>query len=639
MAESVRNYPKLAGEILDLIGGESNVRAASHCATRLRLVLNETPADAKERVAALPGVITVIEAGGQFQVVIGSHVAEVHEALTRDRNLGADVEVSAGKPSILNRFIATMSAVFAPFLYILAAGGLLQGVLIVIRLIWPGFTGSGTDLVLSMISWSPFVFLPILIAITASKHFRVSPLIAVLCCAALVSPEWANLAARVEDGEPLDLFGIALNPTTYTATVLPALLLVWLLSYLEPFLNRHLHGVARSILVPLVSVLIMVPLVLLAIGPLSAAGAAGVADGYNWLVEAAPVVAAGLIGSLWQIAVIFGVHWGFTPFVLNNFDRFGEDSFQAFQTAAVVAQVGAALGVFLKTRNKELGGVSGAATVTGLFGITEPTIYGVTLRLKRPFIIACVTGGAGAIVMALFETHYYAFAGLPSLLTIVNAINPDVPASFIGMAIGVAVAFVGAAVLTYFIGFKDIADADADADTGTSPAADVGAAPRFADIVAAANGQRVVGNPIAGRVLVLDRTPDDAFASGAMGAGVAIEPAEGRVVAPFNGTVAALFTTKHAIGLISTDGLEVLIHVGINTVELGGAYFTAHVRVGDEVRAGDLLIEFDADAIRDAGYSLITPVVVTNEDAYGDLVLSPGGELDAGQPVFVAPRD
>lgn len=636
MAETVRNYPKLASEILDLVGGETNVRAASHCATRLRLVLNDTPADAKERVAALPGVITVIEAGGQFQVVIGSHVAEVHEALTKDRNLETDVKASAPKASLLSRFIAMMSAVFAPFLYILAAGGLLQGALIVIRLIWPGFTGTGTDLVLSMISWSPFVFLPILIAITASKHFRVSTLIAVLCCAALVSPGWADLAARVEGGEPLDLFGLALNATTYTATVLPALLLVWLLSYLEPFLNRYLRGVARSILVPLVSVLLLVPLVLLVIGPLSAAGAAGVADGYNWLVEAAPVVAAGLIGGFWQIVVIFGVHWGFTPFVLNNFERFGEDSFQAFQTAAVVAQVGAALGVFLKTRSKEMRGVSGAATVTGIFGITEPTIYGVTLRLKRPFIIACITGAAGAIIMALFGTRYYAFAGLPSLLTIVNAINPENPASFIGMVIGVGVAFIGAAVLSYFIGFKDIPDPSLG--DGRAPTTDDDATSRFADAIASADGQLVVANPISGTVLPLDRTPDDAFATGAMGAGVAIDPAEGRVMAPFDGTVAAVFPTKHAVGLISNDGLEVLIHIGINTVQLQGSHFTAHAKVGDEVTAGDLLVEFDADAIRDAGYSLITPVIVTNEDSYSGFVAAPGGQLDAGQPVLVATR-
>lgn len=638
MAQSVRNYPKLAGEILELVGGASNVQAATHCATRLRLVLHKTPSDAKERVAALPGVITVVEAAGQFQVVIGGHVGEVHHALTEKADFSTEISSQGSKPSILNRIIGTMSAVFAPFLYILAAAGLLQGILIVIRFAWPEFKGTGTDLVMSSISWAPFTFLPILIAITASKHFRVNPMVAVLCCAALVSPDLSALAVRVKEGESLSLFGVALNPTTYTATVLPPLILVWVLSYFERFLSRHLRGVAQSVLVPLISVVVMVPLVLLVIGPVSAAGASGVADGYNWLVDVAPPVAAGLIGGLWQIAVIFGVHWGFTPFVLNNFDRFGEDSFQAFQTAAVVSQVGAALGVFLKSRSAEMRGVAGAATLTGMFGITEPSIYGVTLRLKRPFIIACLTGAVGAIIMALFDSRYFAFAGLPGPLTLVNAVSVEHPNAFIGMLIGSCVAFFGATLLVYLIGFKEPALDTEVPTTGTGATQhSLSEADRdFAQKVDDAHGELVVSSPLSGIVHPLSHTPDEVFSTGAMGVGVAIEPSDESVLAPFDGRVVAVFPTKHAIGMISNDGVELLIHIGIDTVNLQGKYFTAHVAKGDNVRVGDLLVEFDAEAIKSEGYSLITPVIITNSSSFNDVSTIPSGTLKAGAEMLVA---
>ena len=320
------------------------------------------------------------------------------------------------------------------------------------------FQGSGTDEVFSFISWTPFAFLPIFIAITASKHFKVNTFVAVLCCAAIMNPDWGAMAGRIADGETIRLFGIALSPTTYTSTVIPPLLLVWLVPYQERYLKKLLKGSAENLLVPLISAVVMVPLTLLIVGPLSAAGANGIANGYNWLVSVAPAVAAAIIGGFWQVAVIFGIHWGITPVVLANFEQYGYDSFQAFQTAAVIAQVGAALGVFLKTKSKQLRGVAGSAAVTGIFGITEPTIYGVALRLKRPFILACIAGAAGAIVISLFGSRYYAYAGLPGMLTIVNAQSPDNPTSQLGQAIGSAIAFFGAMALVYFIGFNDPVD-------------------------------------------------------------------------------------------------------------------------------------------------------------------------------------
>ncbi len=639
MAEPVRNYPKLALQILDEVGGESNIVNATRCATRLRLVLRQTPPDAKQKVAALPGVITVVESGGQFQVVIGAHVGEVHEALMAKTNLSDDAgNVEAPKQSVANRLIATMSAVFAPFVYILAAAGLIQGLLIVIRMLWPAFTDSGTDQVFSFISWTPFTFLPVFIAITAAKHFKVNAYVAVFCAAAIMNPTWNSMAAQITEGETIRLFGISLSPTTYTSTVIPPLLLVWLLSYLERFLKKFLKGSAENLLVPLISAVVMVPLTLLIVGPLSAAGANGIANGYNWLVEVAPAVAAAIIGGFWQVAVIFGVHWGITPVVLANFDQYGYDSFQAFQTAAVIAQVGAAFGVFLKTKNKQLRGVSGSAAVTGIFGITEPIIYGVTLRLKRPFILACISGAVGAVVISFFGSRYYAFAGLPGMLTIVNAQSPDNPSSLLGQAIGSAVAFFGALALVYFIGFNDPVEEVSEEERQAEIVEELSesAVAAYDAVIDAAESATMMSSPLSGRVIPLTSVDDPVFASGAMGSGVAVDPSVGKVYAPFDGTVATVLPSKHAVGLISKDGVELLIHVGIDTVQLKGAHFSCHVDAKQQVSKGDLLLEFDINAIKKAGYSVVTPVIVTNSKKFSDVLTVPRTEVKHGEDLLTA---
>lgn len=502
----------------------------------------------------------------------------------------------------------------------------------------PAFEGSGTDKIFSMISWTPFAFLPVFIAITASKHLKVNTFVAVFACAAIMNPDWNSMAAQIAEGERIDLFGIALSPTTYTSTVIPPLLLVWLLSYLERFLNRYLKGAMQAVLVPFISAVVMVPFTFLVLGPLSAAGANGIANGYNWLVDVAPVVAAAIIGGVWQVAVIFGIHWGITPVVLANFEQYGYDSFQAFQTAAVIAQVGAALGVFVKTRNKELRGVAGSAAATGVFGITEPTIYGVTLRLKRPFVLACIAGAAGAVVIALFGSRYYAYAGLPGMLTIVNAYSADNPASLIGQIIGCAVAFFGAMILVYVIGFQDpVAKATAEEVVAEAEQQlEESAREAYGAAIAAASSIVVVGSPLAGRVLAMSAVPDPVFASGVMGQGVAIDPAEGRVYAPFDGRVTMVAKTKHAIGMISTEGVELLIHIGVDTVKLDGGPFVMHALVNTDVTKGELLAEFDIAAIRAAGCSAVTPVVMTNSKQFGDVLTTPITMAEPGEDLMVA---
>lgn len=603
----IRDYRKLAHDIICEVGGKENIVNATRCATRLRLVLKEEPEQAKEKVAAMAGVITVVENSGQFQVVIGTHVGEVYDAVAEELHLDTEnLQVEQPKQSVMNKVIATMSAVFAPFVYILAAAGLLQGALILVNMAVPSFAGTGTYAVLSFMSWTPFTFLPIFIAITASKHFKCNTFIAVLCCCALVNPDWAGMAARIADGEVIRFLGIKLSETTYTSTVLPPLLLVWVLSYLERFLEKKLPEAAKALLTPLICFLIMVPATILVIGPVSSITANGIANGYNFLANTAPALAGAIIGGLWEVVVIFGVHWGITPVVLANFDMQGFDTFQAFQTIAVVAQVAAAFGVFIRSKNREMKSVSLSAGITGIFGITEPTIYGVTLRLKKPFICGCIGGAVGAVVMSFFHSAYYAYAGLPSLLTVVNSISKDAPMSFVGEAVGCAVAIVLTIVLIQVVGFADPKEKEgSDTEKGSTNE----------EIC----GEEIVDSPMRGEVIPLSEVHDEVFSGEMMGKGCAIVPEEGKIYAPFDGKIVGLLESHHAVGIESTSGIEILIHVGMDTVKLQGRGFTAYVQDGEQVKKGQLLLEFEKEEIEKAGYEVTTPVIVTNSYEFSEI--------------------
>ena len=623
MASSVRDYDKLAVDIIKAVGGKENIVKASRCATRLRLVLKETTNEAKENVSNLTGVITVVESGGQFQVVIGTHVGKVFDKVASELNLDSNTIEDEPKASILNRIIATMSAVFAPFIYILAAAGILQGCLILINMANPSFSSTGTYEVLSFMSWAPFTFLPIFIAITASKHFKCNAFIAVACCAALVSPTWAEIASRIADGESVRFLGISLAETTYTSSVLPPLFLVWILSYVERFVDKKLPEVIKALFTPFICMVVMVPLTILVIGPLSDSLATGIANGYNYLYNLAPAVAAAVIGGLWQIVVIFGVHWGVTPMCLANYDLYGMDTFQAFQTMAVIAQAGAVFGVFVKARNKQTKNIALSAGVTGIFGITEPAIYGVNLRFKKPFICGCIAGAIGAVVGSFFNIAYYAYAGLPGLLTVVNSITPDNPKSIIGMLLGAAISFFGAIALVQIVGIGEKETNEEKQDKKIEEGQPI-----------LNMGVNVIKSPISGKVIELEKVDDPVFSSGAMGKGIAIEPMDNKVYAPFNGTIEFIAETKHAIGLLSEDGVEVLIHVGMDTVKMQGRGFNVKTSVNSKIKAGDLLLEFDRNAIEKEGYSLITPVVITNADNYEDKALCINEEVKNGKSII-----
>lgn len=617
----VRDYGKLARDIRDAVG-ESNIMNAQHCATRLRLVLKESPSDAvTKQISSMPGVIQVVEKGGQYQIVIGTHAKDVYEELIQIMSIDTSSQPEV-KQSLANRIIATMSAVFAPFVYVLAAAGLVQGALIIITQFAPNFANTGTYEVLSFISWTPFTFLPVLIAVTASKHFKCNTYIAMWCCLALVNSSWGEIAARIAAGESVKFLIFDMAQTTYTSTVLPPLFLVLVLSYLERFLEKYIPDVIKALAVPFICAIIMVPATILVLGPISDSIANALAIGFNSLCDNVPIVAALIVGGFWQVFVIFGVHWGVTPMVLANFANNGYDAFQAFQTCAVIAQAAACFGVFIKSRDKEIKNVSFSAGLTGIFGITEPAIYGVTLRLKKPFICGCIGGAAGACVVALTQAKYYVYAGLPGLLTTVNAISPDNPGSFRGELIAVLVTIIVTIVLVQIIGC-DEKKVEAKEETKSKES--------VKPIKAVENAKLTICAPLNGEAKKLEEVDDPTFSAGILGQGAAILPSEGKLYAPFDGTVASIFDTKHAICLENSSGAEVLIHIGLETVTLRGKYFNAKVKAGDVVKTGDLLIEFDLNKIKKE-FQTITPVLVANADDFESVIaVKTSGKIKAGE--------
>jgi PTS system beta-glucosides-specific IIC component len=634
MAKKVRDYKKLAADIKDAIG-ESNILTATHCATRLRLVLKEAPDESvTKKIEQMPAVIQVVQAGGQYQVVIGTHAKDVYEHLAGMMTFSQDAPEI--KESLINRVIAMMSGCIAPFVYVLAAAGLLQGVLIIIRL-FVDISGTGANQIYDMISWTPFTFLPVFIAVAGSRHFKCNPYIALWCCLALTNPTWATIAASISEGTPLKFLFIPLTSVTYTSTVIPPIVLVAVLSWVEHKIEKIIPDTFRAIGTPFLCTVIMVPLTIIVIGPVSTILANGLANAYNALYAFLPWLASAILGAVWQILVVFGVHWSFTPLSIANYANIGFDQMQPYMGIAVCAQTAACFGVFLKSRNSEIKNVAVSSAATGLFGITEPAIYGVTLRFKKPFICGCIAGAIGSVVASFFNARYFVYAGLTGFLSIPNSIYNEAAqqncealgtagnysSAVFGVLIGTAVACVLAVILVQFVGFDDPVEIPEE-DDADSEAAD------------AAISDVTVSSPMNGELVELSKVPDAAFADGILGQGVAILPSEGRLYSPVDATVSSVFDTKHAIALTTDSGAEMLIHVGLDTVSLNGKYFTPRVKDGDKVKAGDLLLEFDLESIKKE-FKTFTPVLVTNADDYSSVdVIRSSGPVKVGEPIYTA---
>lgn len=645
------DYRITARELVKELGGDSNITNVTHCATRLRFILKDESIVDSGKVTKIPGVITTVQAGGQYQVVIGNHVKDafdfVMELITVDETQTGQ---SGNKVGAFSRIVDIISSIFAPFLYTLAACGILQGILGILVALNAIDTAGGTYQILNFVSWTAFTFLPVLIAITASKKFGMNTYAAVVIACALVCPDYISM---VNAGESVYFLGMRVQLLSYTSSVIPIILAIWVASYVQKFFDKHLPIVVRNLFSPMFTITIMVPLTLLAFGPVGNTIGGAIGGAYNFLYGLSPIVAGVIVGGLWEVLVIFGVHWGITPVTVGNYAALGYDTFTGLQASAVFAQAGAALGVFLKTKDKDMKGVSLSAAVTGLFGITEPAIYGVNLRLKKPMICGCVAGAVAGGVAGGMHAVSWGY-NMPGIATIPAYFKAGHMSEFIGFLISIVIAFVLGIVLTWVVGFQeDAAEETAVAEsekqtagasnaaltgTPTSGISDTASAGKQDANAAgtATDGKKAVfeiGSPADGTVIPVSQVNDEVFASGGMGDGVGIIASEGKIYAPFDAAVAAVFPTGHAVGLVA-NGMETLIHIGINTVELEGKGFKAHVKQGDTVKKGDLLVTFEKDMIEKAGYDSTVIFIITDMGDTDQLEVTSGCEVKALEKIM-----
>ncbi|TCI57421.1 PTS beta-glucoside transporter subunit IIABC [Exiguobacterium sp. SH1S21] len=630
-------YEQLARDIIKHVGGKENVNSVVHCITRLRFKLKDESKANTEALKSMDDVVTVMKSGGQYQVVIGNHVPDVYKAVVEVggfQNQSPIEEEEGPKGSLFSRFIDIISSIFTPVLGVLAATGMIKGFNALFVALGLLDATSGTYQLLNAIGDSLFYFFPIFLGYTAIKKFGGSPFIGMAIGAALVYPTLSTLTA----GDPLytvfagtmfespihiTFLGVPVILMTYSTSVIPIIIAAFFAAKLEKFLKTVIPDVIKMFIVPLLTLLVIVPLTFILIGPIATWAGTLLGSATVAVYNLSPLVAGLFLGGFWQVFVIFGLHWGLIPVAINNLTSLGADPVLALVFAASFAQIGAVLAVFLKIKNQKIKTLSIPAFISGIFGVTEPAIYGVTLPLKKPFIMSCIGGGIGGAIMGVMGTQVYIIGGL-GVFGYPSNISPEgITSGFYGSLIGTAVAFVVGFVLTYLFGGVNQAVA-ATPQPEVTPVAE--------EVSATKVGQEQILSPLAGNVVKLSSISDAAFSSGSLGQGIAIEPTEGRLVAPVSGTVSALFPTHHAIGITTETGAEVLIHIGMDTVQLEGKHFKAHVTQGEFVEKGQLLIEFDIEAIKRSGRALTTPVIVTNRQKIAPIQAT---RVLAGEPIFV----
>ncbi|HWJ80037.1 MAG TPA: glucose PTS transporter subunit IIA, partial [Niallia sp.] len=517
---------------------------------------------------------------------------------------------------LLGKILDVISSVFAPMVGAMAGAGILKGLLTIALASGILSKEDGAYLVLYAASDSLFYFLPLILAFTSARKFKADPFVAVVIAGALIYPD---LIHAYENGTNLDFFGIPILLTNYSSSVIPIILAVFCMSKIQHTLNNWLHAAIRPFFTPMLLISIMVPLTLLVLGPIGNHVSDWLASVYKWIYDGSTILAGAFLGAFWQVLVIFGLHWGIAPIATNNLSKFGYDTLAVMVTPAIFAQAGAALGVWLKVKKKEVKSIAASASLAGIFGVTEPAIYGINLRYKKPFIIGCISGGIGG-ALAGYSGAKASGLSLPGLASLPVFFGEG----FVTFLISILLAFILAALLTYSLGF----DRNEDKEDSTFTIPNKGT-----ETNKIVNGISIQ-SPFHGALIPLSEVPDPVFASEAIGKGVAIIPVDGLIYAPITGTVSTVFPTGHSIGFLSKDGVEILIHIGIDTVQLDGKFFEVFVKEGQPITQGELLGQFDIQAITSAGFSIITPVIVTNYFDYLDVIHVEVENVEVEDPIF-----
>lgn len=602
-------------KILEAIGGTDNIKAVSHCFTRLRLDLKDNEKINTNDINNINMVKGSVVNSGQLQIIIGNEVEDVYKEFT---NLigEAQLNTSSGEnEKFIGKLITIITGIFTPIFPALAAGGLLKGILIAIMFSKTMDTSGSTFQLLTMFSDAPFYFLPIILAFSAAKIFKTNQYIAVVIAGIMLHPTFSAMASN-----PVNFLGLPIQVINYSSTVFPILLGVYLMSKVENLVKKVTPRSIGMLFVPLLTILITAPIVLGVIGPLANYIATIVGNGLVVVYDKTGFIGGAILGGVYPFLVFTGLHQAIPPIELQNIAQTGTDLMLAIFAAANAAIAGATLMVAIDTKNKELKSLAFSSALTAAIGITEPAIYGVVSKLKKPLIATFIGGAVGGAIVAFFKVTAVGMGPVP-----LAGIALFIGDKFIYYLLGVIVSFVVAMITTHIMKFEDVTTKE-QIDNHVKPTTE------------RVENSDFIYSPIKGKCKSLKEVNDATFSNEILGKGIAIEPLEGKVYAPFDGEIVALFPSKHAIG-IKNENIELIIHVGIDTVKLDGKYFEANVQKGSLVKKGDVLLTFDIEKIKEARYDVITPVVISNSEKFLDVLPCNENDLvNAGDKILVVAK-
>lgn len=599
-------YEKLSKEIIEAIGGQDNIISLVHCATRLRFTLKDENKAKDEMVSAINGVLSLVKKGGQYQLVIGNHVHDVYLDIVKLANIKEDNESDGPKTKtgFFNTIFGAIIGSLGPLIPVLVAAGLGKCIVMVLTLTKVLPTDSQTYAMLNLIFDTGFSFLPVFIAFSAAKQFKCNPYLAAFLGCMLLHPNWM---AMVAEGKAISFAGIPVIAMKYTSTIIPSIVITWVMSKVEKFFNNHLHPMIKNFMAPLLTILIMAPLSFLALAPAMNVISLGISKVIMMFYGQFGMIAVGLSCIVYPWLVSTGVHSALALAGIETLTKNGFDPFTRTLTLCHNMSQGAStLAVGLRTKNKELKSTCFSASLTAfLAGITEPCLYGVTLKLKKPMYACMIGGSVGGLYAGFVGLKAYAFL-TPGLFSLPMWMSENSGNNFANALITIAIVTVVTFIATLVIGFDDPVE-------------------EIKKNKSLNNNIKTLTSPMSGQLISLDKVNDETFSSEVMGKGVAIIPCDGKVYAPADGKIIATFETKHAIGMMTNDGVEVLIHVGIDAMKLEGKYFTEKVKKGDRVLQGELLLEFDLEKMKESHIDPTTMVVITNSQDYLE-VLSTNNE-------------
>ena len=624
------DYKKLGESVLELVGGKENVASLTHCATRLRFNLKDESKAKTDALKSTSGVMGVVSNAGQYQVIIGSDVGNVYKEIVKIADIdqgNQNANVEEDKRSKGAKVIDTITGIFTPILPAITAAGMLKAVLAILVAFKLISTETQTYQVINFMADSAFYFLPILLANSAAKKFKCNAYLAMMIGGILLHPNFVSMVNTAKEaGTGIHVFGLPISLASYSSSVLPIILAVWFMSYVEPIADKISPKAIKFFSKPLITIAITGIITLVVIGPIGYNISNLIGDGIKAVESYCSWLVPTLLGGLTPLFVMTGTHYGLVPIGINNRMTLGYDAIiYPGMLASNVAQGGAALAVAFKSKETDIKQLAMSAGITGVCGITEPALYGVNLRFKTPLYASMIGGAIGGLFMGIFKVANYS-GGSPGFLTLPSYIGGDTMTTFYFACIGAVISVVIAFVVAFII-YKDPVTEGATVDKKEDKKEN------NSEVKTACN-KDVVCAPITGEAIELKDVSDETFAGEILGKGMAIIPTEGKVVSPVNGTISMVFDTKHAIGITSDDGIEILIHVGIDTVRLEGKYYTAHVKTGDRVEVGTHLLDFDIKGIQSEGFEVVTPVIISNTADYEEVLAVTDRKVVAGEEII-----